>query len=330
MNAPRSNKKRARKSKAKAPPALPLVPAVRKPTGNPNINLNKKPGGAVQKICSLTDPFCEHAKGAKWPDGNGASTMVAQVRGHISVPTSANGRALVHVSPEFAYSFTSATDTGANFTISATTFATPGNAPLSTYLNEYRIVSAGLVIRNMPTAFTTQGFIQVTRMARFPVLGSTVGYSESYGVCTSSHSLTAGMEVPVVFRPIGVESRSLVAPSASNTVIPNFWDTIKIEIIGGPLSYTYCLDLELILNLEFTLNFNYVTLQSYAPVTAPSSPALTQLANRSSAQMINTSHTSVKSFGLAAAQLAARLLSNSGNPIGKAIGSLATTIMEVD
>ncbi len=319
--------KKSKKETAVRTQSKPLTPAVKVSNSNPSVDLTRRAQG-LEKVCSLSDPFCVVAKGAKWPDGNGASSMVGQVRGHITVNSDAAGAALVHVTPALNYTFISGTLVAGTWTTSATLFATPGIAAITTYLNEYRLVTAGIVIRNVPAALVAQGFVQVTRMGRFPGVSTTIGAGESYGVSTSTHPITTGMEIPVIFRPLGNEARNFLAPNTSNTVIPNYWDTIKIELIGGPASNAYCLDIEVIYNLEFTLNSSYVTLQSYAPVHAPNNLALTQVSNQTSAKMMSTSHTSVSSFTSQTLKYAANLAATSSNPYVKIPGLLASALME--
>lgn len=300
--------------------AVAKIPVAKTPVPKPDKNL-------VERICGLVDPFCPKAKGAKWEDGYGESTMCAQLRGHTTYSSLSNGGNLIYYQAAMSFPImTMSSVTAGVYTSSSSYTPLPGYLAAASYMAAYRIVTAGLIIRNVCPALTAGGFIVITRQA---VMASGVtAYSAGnvYGVETATHSICAGMEVPVIFRELGTSSRSFQAANTSGTAPPGGWDVITIEIVGAPAS-TVMLDIENVYNIEFTLTPANVGLQQFLPVSAPSNPVVSNLANHASQELSTLMWTGVERLGKAAITAIATKLG--GPKAGQKVYQL-TNAREVD
>lgn len=203
----------------------------------------------VEAVCSITDPFCVHARGAPYPDGQGAGCFPFSIRYHYDVGTFANGGNLIY--SNFAC--------GPNGIIGAASYAASlytlagvygPNATSSVWgsVQASRLVSGGLIIRSILPAMTAQGFLIVSRLPTMPAFSATENSGIVIGSEVQTHALCAGMELYVRFKPLGNESR-LFSPNGTL----NLWDTIKVEIVGAPASASNVIDIEFVFNCEMQL-----------------------------------------------------------------------------
>lgn len=256
------------------------------------------PQRAMEMVCGLTDPFCKAAKGARWPDGLGQDAMTGQVRGHQSLVTYGNGTQLGFYTPSISYNNMLAS--AANpFAMPAALSATPGGQAVTAYSSTYRIVSAGIIIRNIASAFTTAGFIIVTRHPKLPAFSANIIAGSVYGTTASTHSLHAGMEVPLIFKEIGTNSRTFQNANTTTVQPDNGWDVIGIEIVGAPVSLVM-LDIELVVNVEFTLTETNIGLSQLTTNISPDEPQLARAANQVSTELSTMAWNGLDQFGAAA------------------------------
>lgn len=308
----KKNKKKPAKKKDSAGLNTPQFSAPVPKNGNP-----AKTASAVARICSITDPFCYEAKGAKWTDGMGEATMPGQCRGHaFMAAVGATGSNIWAISPALNYTYLGGNSiTAGVWTFNGNYSATPGAAAITTYAYQLRIVTAGIIIRNVLPALTSQGFLIINRISQAPATGSTINSGSVYGVQTACHALVTGLEIPVLFRPLGSASRAFAFPNTLSTTQPNFgFDVITVEVIGGPVtSGINMLDIEFVYNVEFTLTPANEGLQQFVPVAAPSNPVMVNVANKASEALGDLTYSGVQAFGNAAARIVKeKLMSVSG------------------
>lgn len=279
---------------------------------------------AIETICAVTDPFCWKAKGSRWPDGDGMGAIAAQVRGHQSIPTLANGGTLVVSTASFEVGVLyTASYAGGNYTMNSSYSAFPGASSFTGQAITYRIVTAGIIIRNMAPALTTSGYVIITRNTNAYSGSGVVPTGNVYGTESTTHAICAGMEVPVIFRPLGSSARAFVPV---NSGAPDLkWDVITVEIVGAPASTTV-LDLEFVLNIEYTQSNNNLFLQQLVPVAAPSNPFVREISEKVSVSLGDLAATSVKGFGTMALRSIASRLYGAG-PSGIAAGLATRTAM---
>jgi hypothetical protein len=114
----------------------------------------------VHSVCGLTDPFCEHARGAKYPDDSSIRTLPFS-RTHV-VPFSSNANGVQCALFRPSYSYEAAWPMVA---ISGTTVPAWNDFLDSTSLISgaaaYRIVSSGINIKNVTAPLYASGMVHI-------------------------------------------------------------------------------------------------------------------------------------------------------------------------
>jgi len=299
---PNNKKKKARKPKGKKPSkttaTVKILPnAIKMPTRTmPTINRSSKMS-IHESVCQITDPFCAKAKGSKWPDGLGGCTMAMQLRAHVPYSSLSNGGRLVYASASLPYGILDSDVYGSGYYTQNATYSssTLGNS-FTTYAATYRIVSWGIIVRNMLPALTSSGYVMISRITTMPAISSTESPGVVFGSEVSTHPLYAGSELVIIGRPIGTEARKFV-PLSTTTTINTGWDVIKIEVVGAPASTTGVIDLEFIYNVEFTLPDAQLTLHQFVKVERPNAPKAIEASNLILNRIADVSNKGIESFG---------------------------------
>jgi len=260
------------------------LPAMRFKTNlNSSNRASNRPSHSLKEaICAITDPFCPLARGAKWPDGNGGETLTMQLRSHLTVPTLSSGGNISILSCNLPYALNAAGSyaTGSYTLGAAYLDATGGTGTnFTTYANEYRITTAGVIIRSTLPALTAQGYIILSRMTQMIAPSTVVPAGLTTGTDVVTHPLRAGLEVPFTFRTVGSDAHMFYAQNTTTTTIAN-WDALKIEIVGAPASTTAVVDIEVVYNIEFTLPATQQGLSQFIRPDVPFNPQLTAASTR--------------------------------------------------
>lgn len=296
-----------------------VLPVSTKPS-MPRKIVSKDPLMTKSAICAVTDPFCPHAKGARWPDGNGASTMTYQGRGLRTFTTFSNGGQIFYVTPQINYQFLTASSylTGTYTMLSA--YSQTGTSSLSSYASTARVVTSGIIIRNVLPALTAAGIMIVTRMGSMPAVSAAITAGDMVGNQITTYSIVAGMEIPIIFHPQGIDARDFKAANTSSTIVDG-WDTIKVEIIGAPAS-TLTLSVEFITNVELTLAPSFNEISQFVSTTSVVSVPLQTVANKISKSVSEIAYDSLKQFGSSVATKAATAVgSYFGGPVGAGVAN---------
>lgn len=219
-----------------------------------NLVINSR--SKMEKICAVTDPFCEHAKGMRWIDGASFGTVPYRVRNHLAIATSATGSALVEFNPQYlaACQLTFAW-AGSNYTAGSNYGSVTGSTNLAATFTQFRVVTAGIIIRNLSSVMLTSGYLIISRSSTPTLLAATgipAGQVNFTSVLTVP--VTPAMEIPVIHMPLGTQARDFIGflPTATTQWTDQCWDTIRIELVGGNQN-AVVLDIEVIYNYEFTL-----------------------------------------------------------------------------
>jgi hypothetical protein len=271
---------------------------------------------AVEALCAITDPFCNHAQGVRWPDGNGNNSIPITSRVHLTMTTFTNGGALTYFNPYgFPYGvLTAATYAAGSYTLNTIYTSASGPINFSTTFSTYRVVSAGIIIRNLMTVMNTSGYIIISRPNYAGTLGGVepVGYDTLYK--TMIVPITPGMEFQQIFLPVGIEARSFIPlNNSSNTQLADpSWDNLRVEIVGAQVS-TVALDIEFVVRLEVTPTFlssanNSILFQQTNPVTTHSSTILVNAANEVRNAITNDSINGLKAFSSTVVRYATKAL----------------------
>lgn len=118
------------------------------------------PEAAIHAVCGLTDPFCDHAISAKYPDDASTRTLPWMYRGLSTMNGSSAGDACRLYVPQLAYRPFVNYSTGALPVV--TSFAdAPSNNQVPDSATQYRIVSWGLRLRNITAPLSSSGIVHV-------------------------------------------------------------------------------------------------------------------------------------------------------------------------
>jgi hypothetical protein len=276
--------RKQRNAKAKRGPARVPGPT---PPGNKNpfkgsrklMALNPTPAPRMahkQAICSLTDPFCIHAKGAQRPDG-GPPSIPFQLRVGHTITTSSDadqttGQRQVYV-PAIRYAVHgSASATATDWTMSATLGDLLGANFVASNAKEVRITSFGVIVRCPLSATAASGMLIISSYPN-PTMSEVIGVQTLSNPETQMHSISAGMEISWRSKPLGPTAHIFRPASDYTTISAGFgttltnfdWMSCCLEVVGGPVT-ALTLSVEYVLNVEFT-----------AGGTGGSTPALANL-----------------------------------------------------
>jgi hypothetical protein len=268
------------------------------PVRIPKMSLH--PNAIKEAVCSITNPFCAAAKNSKWPDGLGGETMTMQIRSHLpGAPILISGEGIMFVTPSLPYGLLYASGyTAPNFTLAATYSDVTAGSNFATYAKSYRVVSAGIIIRNVLPALTAQGYMIVSRLTNMPVVGASFAQGTTVGSDVATHPIVAGMEVPIIFNPTGMTARGFQTQQ-TNVLYNTGWDCIRIELVSVPVtpSAVTVIDVEFVFNVEFTLPDGQVALHSFVQPRVPNAPHAITASGKLSGLITSTAATSVESLG---------------------------------
>lgn len=231
-----------------------------------------------EQVCAVTDPFCYKARCAKWPDGQGAGTVAFQIRGRttlgnvLAVYTTGN---MIQFTGDLPYSnLTPTSATSTTFTMATNYNITAGTVDFVQYAAKYRIVSWGIIIRNVLPANSAQGTVIVRKISSQATPTQVINNASMYGSEVTEVPLYPGMECTVIAKTAGNTGRAFVAQNTNSTIVNGSnWDTIQVEILNGPTLPT-CLDIEYVYNVEFQLTTGNLGLHQFVPPSAPSVPKI--------------------------------------------------------
>lgn len=223
----------------------------------------------VRTICSLTDPFCKHALGAKYLDGAKVRTLSLPLHYQASLVTDASGKGSIMFYPGWNCYYWPSTMAG-----TIATWVNGANAPPMTNATGYRVVTAGVIARTIVAPLSASAMVRIrTFNSPFPTNLNAVDIA-SYN-CNEYEDIPLAETKEVAIsatRTNDVQARTLIAPWAVNGVFvdnpPNGWSYTMISVDGGPAS-------QAVLNLEFFVNFEitFADESSNSLLALPSPPA---------------------------------------------------------
>lgn len=226
-------------------------------------------GAAVltRQICSITDPFCPAAKGAKFPDSGATNTLAWQSESYLTLTTDASGRAAAFCSPDpgsyvsVATAYTGSTGNAVNLA------STPLPAPnfsnfTATGFCNFRVVSHGVQIRGIMSQMNSQGTLGIVALPAALgqiVVGTTptsIDLDSTNFADNKRISCNTALELTAVSRPDAIFSKEFKTPTtpAAATVVTQGNEVLIPYIVGGPAS-SACIQIRMITNyeLEFTV-----------------------------------------------------------------------------
>lgn len=234
-----------------------------------------------EAVCAITDPFCPKAKNAKWPDGQGGGTLTMQIRSHVVMNTglgSTTNQGMSLATGSLPYGLLATGNvTGGNWVCSATLTNTTAGSNFSTYCQRYRIVSWGIIVRNLLPALTASGYVTITRQTTMPLVSDNqIPVGSLNGSQVETHPICAGMEIYIIGKPQGNTARQFVSET-TNVSTNTGWDTIKIEVTGA--GSDKAIDIEYVYNVEFEIEVSNFGLSAFVTPVVPVAPKAIEAAN---------------------------------------------------
>lgn len=252
-NKQKKTKKRAARRSTPAAPRKAVVPSSRRVS-------SVAPRRAMRQsthtsVCSITDPFCIHAKGAQRPDG-GPPSIPFQVRvvSTLTANSTTGAQRVVYLANPIYQVLTSQSLIANVWNMSDTYTNIGGNAFVISNAKELRITSFGCIIRSAMSATNAKGLVILSSD-----LSPAPDSNHPQGSMDASESvvltLAAGMEHAWVSKPHGTTAHLFRPLSDFTNTMTNFdWTSLVVEVNGSdPTSAIPFLTVEYVLNLEMTL-----------------------------------------------------------------------------
>lgn len=210
---------------------------------------------AAVQTCSITNPFCPGAKGARWPDNSYTKSVGYAYEGSTILTTDSNGSAASLFFPAVVPCMSDATVTsGTAAYVNAIPY--PG-LPVQPTVARYRITSLGYKINCTGSAMTTTGRLRLRLFS--PLTGT--GLSS---IAINTISADALIDEPVArfinkdmyvnCAPLGDNARFFREPENVSTVAswenPG-WQVLQVAVDGGEVS-------KAIINVTVFANYEYV------------------------------------------------------------------------
>jgi hypothetical protein len=256
-------KGKGKKKSAKGPPPAPRSKKKRSELrqGNQKSKTTMARGpvlGHHVMACSILDPFCVHARGAKHPDGS-LATISLPLKGVVPLTGYSTSGGLKYTFIPNPVRCQMTWSQGAGLTWNSPVGLTPSpffNSLLDTYAKEIRITSFGVVVRCIMTATTAKGSVLATVETAQPSLGmSNTAPGTLWGETTVT-ALGANTEFSFVSKPqTGATLFKPYSAYTSATATECDWTCLTVEVPfdGDKGDGIPMLSAEIYMNVEFTL-----------------------------------------------------------------------------
>jgi len=220
----------------------------------------------VKQVCSMLDPFCPEAKGARLPDGGGSRTFTYQSRQVNSLVSGHLGKVGLQIYTPATTSagyFGSTTDNASNqvTVMSALLNSDPQLATALASASAARIVSAGIRYWSTQPSTATGGLVVVTVGDDFTQLinksGLTIDPTVVSGVGATSMTFDSRKEFTVVLAPKDTQS-NMFQRTTNPTATSNPYYPFEQVAVGFK---TANID-ETIGFIEYIINYEYEVLST--------------------------------------------------------------------
>lgn len=302
----------------------------------------------MRQVCSITDPFCKSAEGAKYPDASSMKTLAWRSEVFQTVNTDAQGRAALIFSPMPDNCYSTVATFGSGMTI-----ATLNSwAPMPGWSNwlaggvTWRVVSMGMELRSTNSAMNNQGSIGIACLpastTEMIISPSTDLNATNFGA-NQRISANAGKQMVAISHSDGVVSKEfkLTSNPATNNACSYGNDVLIAYMVGGPAS-TASIEARLVINYELSFSKTSVFNQISTPAAVENTTVTTgaNFVKRSIDQVIVGGSKELESRVMGAAHVFGRYAARTamtaiggyfGGPGGAAAGSaIGGMIMDVD
>jgi hypothetical protein len=217
----------------------------------------------LHTACSVLDPFCVHARSAQRADGLGGPTIPFQHRfintlaTRVDVTTNQGaGQVCVLSDPVYQILDWNTGPVGNAFFNSVKTQVLAPTL-LSSYGNEVRIVSWGVIIRNAMPISSAVGTVLVSTVS-CPAMSSAFTPGTFQSSNTTAYQLAPNMEISWISVPTGPTAHNFRPVSQFTTTLTDLdWSCCMISVVGSTSGGSAAINLvtyEYVMNLEFTVS----------------------------------------------------------------------------
>lgn len=283
-------------------------------------------------VCGLSDPFCDHARGAKYPDVSSVRTLSFSREEFFRVTTNGLGNGYALFVPHYSNSMMTTAETiGSGYYVNTWNNFTPAVGPSG--VEGYRIVSCGFKLYSTATPMTAKGLVS---LRSWP----TELLSDMAGVDTLSLTSTSSLDIPLAdcHQVTAVFQKTPQLPTTfyqaiGDTAVTNGgskgYYPITLLVSGGPENEAV-LFVKAITHFELTFNPNDY-MQQLATPPPIMNPTIVNAAGSVTSSigsaLSNFAERGAQAFGLAIENRVKAALSSAftGSP-GAASGLLAITV----
>lgn len=234
----------------------------------------------VTRICGLSDPFCSHARGAKYPDDSSVRTVPFTFEGITTVLTSAAGTQAVFLWPQFTYLPIGFGSTASLPTESAWDART--NAAPLTSVSQYRIVSVGFTLKRISAPLYSSGMVHIrswpseaySPYGSMDIASYSATYSQDIPLQDCSEvaiTLEHSSQMPQVFYDVSSDSSTVSGGSSRG------FNPVTLYLVGCPAS-SDVLQIHWVIHYELIFDTATAMAQIATP-PPPANPVLTAAAN---------------------------------------------------
>jgi hypothetical protein len=199
--------------------------------------------GLSHAVCSVTNPFCPEAHGAKWPDGQFTRSATWDIDGMpVSFPaTNASGEYaalyFAGMKAQFNYHVGITTGTISYAATNTVAVAAPSN------ISRYRLTSWGLRLTSELSSMSAAGVVRIRLFS--PLTGASLASSsisstsadESYDIPISR---LVGRDYHILPKPLGLDARTFRDYTNETTTMASWvnpgWQVIQVAVQGAPAS----------------------------------------------------------------------------------------------
>jgi hypothetical protein len=291
------------------------------------------PKSVMERVCGLSDPFCQSARRTKYPDGSICPTTIWALHNRFQLPSDANGAGAALILPSFNFHYATPTViTGGTCTfVNCLAFNNPYN---SNTVEEFRLNSIGVVIHCLANANSVAGML---RLRLYTVSTGTPLLS------TSIQSMNNAFAKDVPLKD--VSSIAYVIPALDETShnfhVPNsIQSSLALAALNQPshatlqigfdgmTAATGCLDIEVFYNYEVRFSDSIIE-QSMMTPSPPRNAAVADAADYVSTQLATYVATSAESMTREVAKQASSYLNRTAATLGNTLEArLAALLIE--
>jgi len=330
----KSKKRSARSTSTALVPYVPAVARIPRPYSTQMASSGPRPKTGqgrfytgpttdlVERLCSLTDPFCDAARGARLPDETGIPAIGYRWRGVLNLTSDANGVGAVYVLPSYPFA-TAAQAAAASSLTTPATWSTIDNASTLTAVTvKYRVVSFGVLVRPMCAPTSASGMLTITEIPQLIVANTFPS-----GPNNNSRQYRVGLPnfqgAAWIAEPYGLDARTWVSQNTNTSAQGSNFPGVAISVSGAPAS-TVMAEVEYFLNMEHAVAGG--ALSELAQPPPRDQPQVQTLTARVREELRGMFIGGMEEFGSFVKQRAAAVIAGSGRRIGMRAAQLALTL----